>query len=160
MTKAKLKNAGTLVPERNASRKRTMLWLGLMAIMVLGAGLWYRMHKSNQGKIASEPAGIKVPQHIAGQWQRTDGGYVLEIRQSTPDGRLDVAYFNPNPINVSRAKWAEKDGAYFVMVELQDVNYPGSTYGLQYFPEDDRLAGTYYQAVEGQTYDVEFQRER
>lgn len=137
-----------------------MVWIGIIALIAIGGGVWYTAHTSGQPESASGDAVNMAPHHIAGRWERTDGGYVLEIRQSTPDGRLDAAYFNPNPIHVSRAKWAEKDGAYYVMVELQDVNYPGSTYGLQYFPEDDRLAGTYYQAVEGNTYDVEFERER
>jgi hypothetical protein len=36
-----------------------------------------------------------------------------------------------------------------VVVELRDVNYPGSTYTLTYDPGTDRLTGTYYQAVAG-----------
>lgn len=160
MTKTKSKNPGAFVPEHDAFNKRSVLWIAIVALIVLGGALWIGIQIAKQDKVASKDARIESPHHLAGRWQRTDGGYMLEIRQSTPDGRLDVAYYNPDPIHVSRAKWAEKDGDYFVMVELQDVNYPGSTYGLQYFPEDDRLAGTYYQAVEGNTYDVEFERER
>ena len=42
--------------------------------------------------------------------------------------------------------------------EQRDVNYPGSTYNLQYDPETDRLKGTYFQAVERQTFEIQFVR--
>jgi len=45
-----------------------------------------------------------------------------------------------------------------VFVELQDVNYPGSTYMLIHDPEHDRLNGYYYQAVIKGTFDVVFVR--
>ena len=48
----------------------------------------------------------------------------------------------------------------YVVLELGDVNYPGSTYTLQYFPEDSALAGKYYQAVDKVYYVVEFMREK
>jgi hypothetical protein len=41
---------------------------------------------------------------------------------------------------------------------LRDINYPGSTYNLLYDPTSDRLKGKYFQAVAGQTYEVEFVR--
>jgi len=97
---------------------------------------------------------------LAGRWLRPDGGYILEIRSVSPDGKLDVGYFNPNPIHVGRAEWVKKDGKLYALVELQDVNYPGSTYGLEYIVSQDRLAGTYYQAQEKTTFDVQFVREK
>jgi hypothetical protein len=39
---------------------------------------------------------------------------------------------------------------------MQDVNYPGSNYTLIYDPISEKLTGSYYQAVAGQTYTVEF----
>ncbi|HQW01823.1 MAG TPA: hypothetical protein PLR30_05065, partial [Saprospiraceae bacterium] len=74
--------------------------------------------------------------------------------------KLGVGYFNPKSIHVGRAEWVEKEGKLYVMAELQDVNYPGSIYGLEYQPATDHLVGTYYQAVEKNTYDVEFVREK
>jgi hypothetical protein len=47
-----------------------------------------------------------------------------------------------------------------VFVELRDVNYPGSTYTLQYDAASDRLMGTYFQAVAKQTFRIEFARGR
>jgi hypothetical protein len=97
---------------------------------------------------------------LVGRWLRPDGGYILEIKSASPDGKLDVGYFNPNPIHVARAEWVMKDSKRYVLVELQDTNYPGSTYGLEYKAGTDHLVGTYYQALEKSTFDVEFVREK
>ena len=75
-----------------------------------------------------------------------------------PSGKLDVGYFNPNPINVSRAAaWRDK-GATKVVIELRDVNYPGSTYNLEHNPQTDQLFGQYFQAAMQQTFEVVFSR--
>ena len=95
---------------------------------------------------------------LVGKWQRPDGGYVIEIKSVDAAGTLDAAYFNPNPINVSRAAALYKDGATRVFVELRAPNYPGSTYTLTYDPQSDQLYGQYYQAAMKQTFDVTFGR--
>jgi hypothetical protein len=97
---------------------------------------------------------------LVGEWLRTDGVYRIKILSATPDGKLDAGYFNPNPIHVGQADWKVKDKNIIITVVLRDVNYPGSTYTLQYFPNEDRLAGNYYQAVERANYDVEFMRQK
>lgn len=94
---------------------------------------------------------------LAGRWERTDGGYILEVRAVDPQGRADAAYLNPRPIHVEQALATRAGGVLTLFVELQDVNYPGSTYNLAYDPAGDRLEGTYFQAVEGQTYSVTFE---
>jgi uncharacterized protein (DUF2147 family) len=93
-----------------------------------------------------------------GNWIRPDGGYVLEIRDIGNDGRVKAAYYNPRPIKVGRAELRIKNGTAVLVVELRDVNYPGSTYTLRYDPAVDRLQGKYYQAVQKQTYEVELLR--
>jgi hypothetical protein len=45
-------------------------------------------------------------------------------------------------------------------VELRDMNYPGSIYRLRYDKATDRLKGTYFQAVERRTFNIEFMRAR
>ena len=95
---------------------------------------------------------------IEGRWLRTDGGYRLELRGADKDGRLQAAYFNPRPIKVGKAELRRADGALLVYVELRDVNYPGSAYTLRHDRKTDRLVGTYFQAVERRTYEVEFVR--
>jgi uncharacterized protein (DUF2147 family) len=97
---------------------------------------------------------------LVGRWVRPDGGYILEIRKVAADGAIDAAYLNPRPINVSKAR-ATRDGATLRMfVELRGPNYPGSTYSLTYDPKRDQLYGVYYQALQGQSFNVEFVRAR
>lgn len=114
---------------------------------------------------APAPASTPTPtaisqQRLVGQWIRPDGGYVLEIRRAELSGRLEAAYFNPSPINVSRAEWQREDDRLGVFVELRDVNYPGSTYKLTYLPAEEVLKGTYFQAATGESYEIEFVRNR
>lgn len=97
-------------------------------------------------------------QRLTGRWIRSDGGYILELKDIKKDGKLKASYFNPRSINVFRAEWNRKEGRINIFVELRDVNYPGSKYILQYDPESDRLTGIYFQAVERETYDIEFER--
>jgi len=95
---------------------------------------------------------------LKGRWRRADGGYVLDIRNVKPGGEMEAAYLNPRPINVSKAQ-ATRDGTTMrVFVELRAPNYPGSTYTLTYDPKRDELYGVYYQAVQGQSFDVVFVR--
>ena len=97
---------------------------------------------------------------LKGRWVRPDGGYVLEIRQVDADGQLDAGYFNPSHIRIASAV-ARKDGAATkVLIELNDVNYPGCKYNLTYIPNKELLVGTYYQAAMRETFEVGFEREK
>ena len=78
---------------------------------------------------------------LIGRWQRTDGGYVIEIKQVTVDGAMAANYFNPRPINVSRAEASILNEHIKVEVELRDTGYPGSVYTLLYDPDKDALLG-------------------
>ena len=95
---------------------------------------------------------------LEGRWRRNDGGYILEIKKIRPDGAMEAAYFNPRPINVSKAQASRDASTLRVFVELRAPNYPGSTYTLTYDPKRDELYGVYYQAVEGRNFDVVFVR--
>jgi len=95
---------------------------------------------------------------LTGDWVRTEGGYLINIIKINEDRTLEAKYFNPNPINVGKANWEESSGNLKIIVELRDVNYPGSTYTLNYLPDRDILSGEYFQAVEGLTFYVEFTR--
>ena len=97
-------------------------------------------------------------QRLAGRWVRPDGGYILELQEIKKDGSLRAAYFNPRPIKVFSAKWSRTEGKIDLFVELRDVNYPGSTYNLRYESKTDRLKGIYFQAVERQTFEIQFIR--
>jgi len=98
-------------------------------------------------------------ERLAGRWLRPDGGYILEIRDVQSNGTLEAAYYNPRSINVSRAEWQLEGGRLRVFVVLNDINYPGSTYTLIYFPDQDRLAGVYFQALQEQNFEVFFVRQ-
>ncbi len=109
---------------------------------------------------AAPPAATVSPElaKLVGKWERPDGGYIVEIKSVDPSGKLDVAYFNPDSINVSRAlAWRDKD-ATRVIIELRDVNYPGCIYKLEHNPQNDQLFGQYYQAALQETYEVAFTR--
>jgi len=95
---------------------------------------------------------------LIGRWLRPDGGYIIEIANADADGSLDAAYFNPRPINVSQASLTIEEGMIKVFIELRDVGYPGATYSLVYFPQDDTLKGLYYQPSVGRSFEVVFVR--
>jgi len=97
---------------------------------------------------------------LIGDWVRTDAQYLIRITKLNDDSKMTAQYFNPNPINVGSANWEESYGNLKAIIELRDVNYPGSTYTLNYLPDRDMLAGEYYQAVEGLTFYVEFMRKK
>lgn len=126
---------------------------------------------SEQNKTNSQslPAGdtttkisIKTPDvsPLTGDWLRTDGGKTIRIKSALPDGKLEAEYFNPKSIHVGYAEWKVKNNSLIIVVELQDVNYPGSRYTLEYIPAEDKFAGIYYQAVDKENFDVEFVRQK
>jgi len=94
---------------------------------------------------------------LQGSWIRTDAPYTI-VLNLVQDGSLQAAYFNPKPINVGKTETAEQGGMVQVMVELQDVNYPGSTYVLSYDRSQDLLEGIYFHPESKQSYPVSFVR--
>lgn len=98
------------------------------------------------------------PTKLVGRWQRTDGGYILQLSEPALQGQLQAEYFNPKPINVAQAEWKHQDGYLGAFVKLQAPNYPGSTYTLAYDSSKDLLVGIYYHAGLQQQFRVEFER--
>ncbi len=94
-----------------------------------------------------------------GKWQRTDGEYIIELSNIKTDSTVEAAYSNPKPINISETMWKVNDGYFYFYIKLDDEGYPGSYYSLGYFAEDDKMYGIYYQALQGQQYDVVFERQ-
>jgi hypothetical protein len=153
-----------------AAKKKSPLWMVIVIIAVasMGGVLWrtYNAGKDTNSS-ASSPTTANAPAKsdkdlLVGRWTRTDsdGAYVIEIKSAGADGKLEASYFNPNPIKVGHAEWQKKNNALMIMVELRDVNYPGSTYTLNFIPSENRMTGNYFQAVEGTNFDVEFVRAR
>ena len=147
---------------RTSSLSTTCIWLLLLALAVAPGGSDGADNQSRAERAAAEYSvtTAEIPEYarLKGRWQRPDGGYILEIKAVADNGDMDAAYFNPRPIHVGSAQAMRQDGRLYVMVKLQDVNYPGSTYRLTYDPTEERLIGTYYQAVARETYRVLFVR--
>jgi len=131
---------------------RQLIFVGMLAIaavLIVTAGYATDL---------SQPVQKIDEQLLAGRWERADGGYILQLSEIKTDGSLKAEYFNPSPIHVFQAQWNRTEGKISLFVELRDVNYPGSKYNLSYDPISDSLKGTYFQAVAGETYEIEFFR--
>jgi hypothetical protein len=106
------------------------------------------------------PASVPEPvRKVLGKWMRSDGGYTLELKGADMSGVLDAAYFNPKSIKVSRAIWMQGPSGFQIVVELNDVGYPGATYVLSHDPKTDRLVGQYNQPAMQQSFEIEFVRQ-
>jgi uncharacterized protein (DUF2147 family) len=95
---------------------------------------------------------------IAGEWQRTDGNYLITVSDVQANGQATVQYFNPRPIHIAKAAVSPHKGFVQLSIEFQDRGYEGSTYLLYYYAEEDSLVGYYYQAKMDRTYKVGFIR--
>jgi hypothetical protein len=130
--------------------KRKYFKIGIIVI-ILACALFFQ----NAETASAENPDFKV---IIGEWVRPDGGYIVRVRDVNPDGSVDAGYYNPQPINVSRAEAIGETSGIKLFIELRDVGYPGSTYTLIYNPQKDMMFGLYYQAAMGQNFDVVFVR--
>jgi hypothetical protein len=131
----------------------SVIVLVVLTGLIVPLTVWAGDEKGSASKVAQAELN-----RMAGKWLRPDGGYVLELSDVKPEGKLKAAYFNPRPIHVAKAEWRSMAGRIQVFVELRDVNYPGSTYTLIYDAAKDRFEGYYYQAVQKQTFNVVFER--
>lgn len=160
------KNQGNQIPKSSTKNKtsRILITAGILLAALASYMFWPTAETtSEENNITPAPAvssNTPAPdkEKLVGRWQRADGGYIIELKNPTPEGLIEAGYFNPNPINVGKSGWQNKDGRLMVMVELQDQNYPGSLYNLEYQSHVDKLTGTYFQAVERVSYNVEFIR--
>jgi hypothetical protein len=146
-SRKKKKKTKSRQPEKKTRRKLKLLLAFLLSIGILVTLFWL-----GGGGPATDF------ERLAGKWIRTDGGYVIEIREVLDDGEMEAGYFNPNPIRVSKARASRQGNETRVAIELRDVNYPGSTYTLDYDRDRDVLEGIYYQAALQQSFNVRFVR--
>jgi hypothetical protein len=138
----------------------------LLIIGAVAAGVLFLVNGRHISAKSAEPPKTKesaaLPKakpgfdRLVGRWQRPDGGYVIDIREVTANGKIPAAYFNPLPINVSQAEAAREENTLKVFIELRDVNYPGATYRLTFDPVSDRLQGVYFQLVLQQSFEIFF----
>jgi hypothetical protein len=113
--------------------------------------------KNNKEVKSTKTASIVSQDTLVGKWSRPDGNYVIQIYAIKEDMKIEAHYFNPNPINISRAEIIE-DPALRIFIEFDDRGYEGSSYDLKYDPQNDALVGKYFQATYGQTYQIGFIR--
>jgi len=137
--------------------KKIIIYISAATLILIGILVFFLTKNES-----TEPANKKTADKnsLVGDWVRTDANYLIRITAVNDDGTMTAQYFNPNPINVGKANWEESYSNLKIIVEMRDVNYPGSTYTLNYLPDRDILAGEYYQAVEGLTFYVEFVRRK
>jgi len=159
------------------ARKKFPAWGAVVLVLagVAGAGFWLSRSKptaaaNDTPSVQSNPSAPTAATGAAatnsnsdfvklmGRWQRPDGGYFLIITGVDGNGKMEATYLNPSPIHVARAEASREGTTNKVFVELQDVNYPGSTYKLAYDPASDQLYGIYFQAALNQQFDVVFAR--
>jgi hypothetical protein len=174
-SRKKKKRQSSRKPVQSPSKKRIpFIWLS--SIMVLAVGVIIlvlsNLKPTSQDQTAKPDAKMPKVQtsaasekdkgfgNLIGRWLRPDGGYIIEIRSIGADGRMDAAYLNPRPINVARAEASWKKGQQEVFIELQDTGYPGSTYTLDYNPDQDLFTGVYFQASLKQAFEVVFFRQK
>jgi len=138
--------------------KNKIIYISAAALILVGLLVFIVLLNGNKTNIQDRKTLEKNT--LIGDWIRTDSQYLIRITSVNEDGTMIAQYFNPNPINVEKANWEQSYGNLKIIVEMRDVNYPGSTYTLNYLPERDMLAGEYYQAVEGLTFYVEFARNK
>jgi len=162
-------NATTPPASLRRARIAAIVLVAVVIMVSLGLGWWRAEHAKTRPSAPSTPATATRPlapmaatapglKKLKGTWLRPDGGYVVDIRTVEEGGHMDVAYFNPQPIKVSKAEAAQEGGTMKVVLELRDVHYPGSTYTLTYDPASDQLQGIYYQAALQQRFAVVFIR--
>ena len=151
---------------RHQIRNFSIFALVVFIILVVLIILTRNINNSGPAPEISRDTVGKVPHErpetakLIGSWQRTDGGYILQIEEAGEGGHLKAAYYNPKPINVSKAEAKHLGKNLEVLIELWDENYPGSTYKLTYDPTGDVLYGEYFTPVMGQTFNVHFVRIR
>jgi len=177
-SKGKRKNSKAGSREASETRKRKPSWvswvLAGLAVSVAIAGIFLLVRGQNPGTKDSQPAAgpasgrrtqTTAPERpdfggLLGKWIRPDGGYIISVQSVDPDGRVDAGYFNPRPINVSRAQASPEGQTVKLFIELQAAGYPGSTYDLVYDPSNDALVGVYFQAAMQQRFEVMFVRSK
>jgi hypothetical protein len=152
-------------PEPSSKRRQLRVWWIASGLVVIAAVILLftkqNFFRTGSGDLASTSSADKSDfQSLVGDWVRPDGGYIIKILDVDKNGRVDAGYFNPRPINVSRAFASAETGRLNLFIKLQGKGYPGSTYTLIYNDENDTLIGIYYQAALGQSFEVVFVRKK
>jgi 4-amino-4-deoxy-L-arabinose transferase-like glycosyltransferase len=173
-SRKKKKHKPSRKPVQAPPKKRIpVIWLALAIVAAVGAAILVTVNLRSNGPNQNSNSDAAAPQtqssaaagqnqgfdNLIGRWLRPDGGYIIEIRSISADGRMDAVYLNPRSIHVARAEASWKKGRQAVFIELQDTGYPGSTYTLDYNPDQDIFTGVYFQAAIKKGFEVVFVRQ-
>ncbi|MCX6901257.1 MAG: hypothetical protein NT105_21480 [Verrucomicrobia bacterium] len=144
----------------NPTRFSKTAGLGLAAFAAVILAISCGQPSDTPREAASAPAAATAAdyQPLVGRWARTDGDYMIEIKNIAADGKAEAGYFNPRPINVARAEASRDGGVLRLFMELRDSGYPGCLYKLTFDKAASRLTGTYFQAAQNETYEVTFEK--
>jgi hypothetical protein len=127
-------------------KHRKILFVLAILVFILIAAFFIYQHRPE--KVDYKP--------LIGQWVRPDGGYVLDIKSVSQGGKIEMAYLNPQPINVSKAQASTEANKVNLFIELRDRLYPGNYYTLTFDSESKRLIGVYHHLGLNQNLDVYF----
>ena len=130
-------------------------WLAVVAMALATSG------PAALAQGASAPAGTaREVDALLGAWQRTDGNYIILVTGVGAFGQLEATYINPRQLPFAKAQARREGDVLHATFELRAGGYNGSVYELSYDRSNDRLVGTFYQAVAQQRFDVVFERKR
>ena len=128
----------------------------LILFCLFFAGFYLSNLQASQANQVVPPMARDGYEIVTGEWQRTDGNYLITIKDIQADGQATVEYFNPKPINIEQAKISTQKGLIKIFIRFQDKGYEGSTYTLYYYAQEKALVGFYYQAAMNKTFEVIF----
>ncbi len=150
----------TVIPKRYTSKAtHTMKNFMQVLMLLLFASVFFLNVPFSAAADASTPPLSRLDYSVIdGEWQRTDGSYLLRISDVQTEGLATVEYFNPSPIHVAHTTLSTQKELIKLFVKFQDKGYEGSTYTLYYYAEKDSLVGFYYQAAMDRTFEVIFIR--
>ena len=135
-------------------------YLGVMSLAVAASVTQMQAQQPLPAPTASPKANQSqaIFDALPGRWVRVEGGYVINIKAVSADGRLDAEYANPRILPFYTAAATSEGAVLKLFFELRAGGYGGSTYTLIYDAATDRLLGEYNQVVVNQKFNVVFVR--
>ena len=149
-----------LLETNNPRTTHTMKSIGrvILLLLLLGSVFFLNIPLSAAADKGTPPVSSLDYTVIDGEWQRSDGNYLIKVSNVQPNGRATVEYLNPRPIHVAQATISTQKELIKLFIKFQDKGYEGSTYTLFYYAEKDALVGFYYQTAMDRTFKVIFLR--
>lgn len=105
---------------------------------------------------------IKVPwpgfQVLLGRWQDRNGMGVMDIKNISNTGVMEMQYTAIEPVHVTQAQAARDGGKTKVQISLLYSRSLCLTYDLTYHPQSDQLKGIFWRKGSFKTTEVVFHR--